>query len=267
MVKIYKIEEYNKYNKITNDFLSALLSLNESNKNINDKKEIIKKIKKDLNLNFNLIGIFGAGIGAFYPIVESLLSGLSVEITEEVIILATICASTIIYLEEKKDKNFKKQRKLVEDSKNLLQELKLRGVGNGIIKKLVSSFYAFKNLFNIIGKHIGSVASGFIDMFSYTNILIPFMGAIHSVVSKNGISLDNLVESLTGISIGIFTLAAKHTLVEVFKKLKSNFKKIKKNKLADKIEKEVETPIINKFSDTYGEENPEKDTEIIQEKQ
>lgn len=264
MVKIYKIDEFVKYENITNDFILNL-DINESKESEEDFKDkenkILKSIIKDLKLNFSLIGVFGAGIGAFYPIANSLMSKMSIEITDDVVVLATICAATIILLEESKIKNFEKQRKIIKDSKTLLEELKLRGVGNGVIKKLITAFYSIKNIFSIIGKHIGAVIGGFTDMFAYTSILIPVMNAINFVIGKYEFTLDNIDDNFLGLSFGVGTVAAKYAIVDIINKIKSKFP-INKKKVID----EIETPIIQKFGDkTYGGEEPNKGEEIIQE--
>lgn len=258
MVKIYKTSEYFKYNDITFDFINSIgySEITESKNN----DEIIKKISNDLKLNFGLVGVFGAGIGVFYPIVQSLMKGLSVDINNEVIILATICAFTIIYLEEKKNNSFEKQRKLISDSKTMLEELKLRGVGNGIIKKIISALYSIKNVFSIIGKHLGAVIGGFVDMFSYTSVLIPVMNAVYFVIDKYNLTLDTLVDNLAGLSLGIGTIMAKHVIIDIINKIKTKFPLIKK-----KIIDEIETPIIQKFGDkTYGSDK-EHSGDMIQE--
>lgn len=264
MAKIYKIEEYSKYQDITSDFISNIL-IKESNESSSEEKEdkIAKNIIKDLSLNIRLVGVFGAGIGAFYPIVQSLMARMSIEITDEVVALATICAFTIIILEESKVKDFEKQRKLVKDSKTLLEELKLRGVGNGVIKKLITAFYSIKNIFSIIGKHIGAVIGGFTDMFAYTSLLIPIMNAVSYVINKYQFTLDNIDDNFLGLAFGIGTITAKHAIIDIINKIKSKFP-INKKKIMD----EIETPVIQKFGDkTYGGQpgNDEDGAQIIQE--
>jgi hypothetical protein len=250
MFKIYKTSEYFKYSDITFDFINSIgySDIAESKNTRENNLTILKRIISDLKLNFNLVGIFGSGIGAFYPIVQSLMHGLSVDLNSEVVVLATICASTIIYLEEKKITDFEKQRKLVKDSKTMLEELKLRGVGNGIVKKIIRAFYSIKNIFYIIARHLGAVVGGFIDMLSYTSILIPIMNGVYFIVDKYDLTLDNLIDNFTGLSIGIGTIVAKHAIIDIVDKIKTKFP-ISKSKIID----EIETPIIQKFGDkTYG---------------
>lgn len=262
MTKIYKTSEYFRYSDITFDFINSIgyTDIIESKNNQEDSSKILDKVVKDLKLNFNLIGIFSTGIGAFYPIVQSLMKGLSIDINLEVTVLATICASTIIYLEEEKIKDFEKRRKLVRDSKTMLEELKLRGVGNGIIKKIIGALYAIKNIFSIIVKHLGAVVGGFVDMLAYTSLLIPVMNAIFIIINKYDLTLDNLIDNFAGLSMGIGTILAKHAIIDIVNKIKTKFP-ISKKKIID----EIETPVIQKFGDkTYGSD--EKQTgDMIQE--
>ena len=263
MVKIYKIEEYSKYQDITSDFISNILinESSESSKKMEDR--ISKNIIKDLGLNIRLVGVFGAGIGAFYPIVQSLMARMNITITDEVVALATICAFTIIVLEESKVKDFEKQRKIVKDSKTMLEELKLRGVGNGVIKKLITAFYSIKNIFSIISKHVGAVIGGFTDMFAYTSLLIPIMNAVGYVINKYQFTLDNIDDNFLGLALGIGTITAKDAIIDIINRIKSKFP-INKKKIMD----EIETPVIQKFGDkTYGGQpnNDEDGAQIIQE--
>ena len=263
MAKIYKIEEYSKYQDITSDFISNILinESSESSKKMEDR--IVKNIIKDLGLNIRLVGVFGAGIGAFYPIVQSLMARMNITITDEVVALATICAFTIIVLEESKVKDFEKQRKIVKDSKTMLEELKLRGVGNGVIKKLITAFYSIKNIFSIISKHVGAVIGGFTDMFAYTSLLIPIMNAVGYVINKYQFTLDNIDDNFLGLALGIGTITAKHAIIDIINRIKSKFP-INKKKIMD----EIETPVIQKFGDkTYGGQpnNDEDGAQIIQE--
>lgn len=262
MVKIYKLKEYKKIDQMTEDFIKSfdkVINENKSEKdNSKDKNKIVKKIVNDLKLNFNLIGIFGAGIGAFYPIVNSLLSNMSIEITDEVIVLSTICALTIIYLEY--CKSSEEREKVTSDSKTLLEELKLRGVGNGVIKKLIAAFESIKNIFSIISKSAGKVISGFVDMFSYTSILVPVMNAIYATIDKYDMNLENIVANFTGLAVGVATVSGKHIMTEIIDKIKSKVP-VKKDKIID----EIETPKIQKFGDkTFGNEK-DNQTEIIKE--
>jgi hypothetical protein len=105
----------------------------------------------------------------------------SIELTYDKVVLLTICAITIIYIEEKFTSAIEEDI-LRKDSKSMLEELKLMGIGNGIVKKLIRIFKS-TSIFKLIGKHVGSIVGGFMDMFAYTAMLIPIMNGIMSLES------------------------------------------------------------------------------------
>ena len=183
----------------------------------------------------------------------------SIDITPDKVVLATIASVSIIYLEEKK--LGKKEDLVRKDCKSMLEELKMMGIGNGLIKKLVEGLKSIKNIFSLIGKHIGSVIVGFIDMFAYTAILIPIMNGILSVVDKYNLNLDTLPQNFLGLGIGIGTIIAKHGISEIINRLKDKFP-INKKKVID----EIETPVVQKIGDmTFGDSEGDQDGELIKE--
>jgi len=258
MIKIKRYQEYFIYDNMSCDLIKSIeLSINENLENT-EFQNIQNRIIKDLKLNFNLSGVFGTGIGAFYPIVQKLMSNTpNITVDSESVVLATICAFTIIYLEEKKIKDIKK---LTKDSKSILEELRMRGIGDFTIKKIVKAFESIKNIFSIISKHTGAVVTNFLDMFSYTSILIPVMNAVLFIIGKYDLNLDTIIQNFIGLGVGIGTIVAKHGVIDILKRLNIYNKK-------KKIIDEIETPIIQKFGDkTYGNELPvDSDSEMIKE--
>ncbi len=261
-----------RYNDLHNEdmaleFINALDgSLNESDKPSDDYVSVQNKIISDLKLNFRLIGTFGAGIGSFYPIVDAIMKNTSVDVerTTEIIVMMTIAAVSIIYLEERKFKDNKEEETITNDAKSLLEELKMRGVGNGIIKKLIKSLSSIKTIFYLITKHLGAVVGGFIDMFAYTSMLMPILNAVLWMINKYEFNLETLPQNFLGLAVGFGTVVAKHGIVEIIKRIKN------KLGIGDKVAKEVindiETPVIHKFSDmTYGDGESNEDGELIKE--
>jgi len=217
-------------------------------------KSIADKIISDLNLNMKFVGTFGTGITAFYPIVESIMKNTQIPIdkTPEIVVMMTITAFTIIYLEEKKSKSEKEEEVLTKDSKSLLEELKLRGVGNGIIKKLIKSFKSMKNIFYTISQKLGAVVGDFIDMFAYTSLLIPIMNGILFIINKYQFNLDTIIENFIGLSVGVGTIVTKQVIVHLIKKLKDKFVISKDDK--EEIVSAIDTPKIKRFDQIDGGE-------------
>ena len=42
----------------------------------------------------------------------------------------------------------------------MLEELKMAGIGNGIVKKLTDGFKSITNIFKTIAKHTGAIVTG-----------------------------------------------------------------------------------------------------------
>jgi hypothetical protein len=231
--------------------------------NFDSYKRIEKKVISDLKLDMRLVLTFGSGIGALYPVVYKMMENLGlsgVEITKETIVLLTIACITIVFLEEKKSKNAEEEERLTKDSKSMLEELRMRGIGDGIVKKVMKSIESIKNVFATISKHVGSIVGGVIDMFGYTAILIPVMNAILWVIGKYDMSVDSVIQNFFSLGVGIASRIAKHGLVELINKLKG----IIPNKTKEEIIDELETPIIQRFGD-IRDKDFEQDGDLIKE--
>lgn len=255
MTSIKRYNDYQDFDKMAYDFIDGLESIiKESDTDDDNYKSIFRKFIKDLKLNFALIGTFGTGIGTFIPIVDKLMRNMNIstEIDTEKIVLLTICSLTIIYLEEKKFKDEKEEQNLIDDSKSMLEELKMMGLGNGIVKIVIKALSSIKNIFNIIGKHVGAVVGGIIDMFAYTALLLPVLNGIQYIVGKYDLTPETLAQNLIGLAAGMGTIIAKHGIVYILNKLKGKWPFKKKEILDD-----IETPVIQKFS-LYNKEDEDQ---------
>lgn len=261
-MKVQKFKEYSKQEEMAFDLINSFDKMIFESDEI-DYKKVQKKIVSDLKLNFRLIATFGAGIGALYPIVEGLMRNMeisSLEITPESIVLLTIASVTITYLEEKRFKSDEEESSLTKDSKSMLEELRMMGIGNGLVKKLIKGLTSIKNIFSLIGKHLGAVVNGVIDMFAYTSLLIPIMNGINFIVGKHDLDLETLPQNFLGLAMGIGTIIAKHGIIEIINKIKNRFPINPKEVLAD-----IETPSIQKFATFTDDEKDSQDGELIKE--
>jgi hypothetical protein len=248
-MKIQKFEEHSLYDSMSLDFIEGFDRIIKESNEVNYNK-IQNKVITDLKLNTELVLTFGTGIGTFYPIVYQLMEKMkidSIELTYDKVVLLTICAITIIYIEEKKFNSTFEEDILRKDSKSMLEELKLMGIGNGIVKKLIRIFKSITSIFKLIGKHVGSIVGGFMDMFAYTAMLIPIMNGILYVIGKYDLNFDNFIKNFIGLSIGVGTIITKHGISMILNKLKSN-NKIGSSK-AKQIIDEIDTSVIHKVSD------------------
>ena len=259
-MKIQKFQQYSLQDSMALDFINSFDGLiTESDET--QYKKVQKRVISDLRLNGNLSLTFGAGIKALYPVVDKLMTNMkisSIDITADKVVLLTICAFTIVYLEEKKFKDGQEEEILTKDSKSMLEELKMMGIGNGIVKKVVKLFKSITSIFTIIGKHLSAVAKGFIDMFAYTAILIPIMNGILYVIGKYELNVDTFLENFAALTMGVGTLIAKNGIIHIIDRLKDKISTKDKKEIVD----EVDTTVIKKVSDFTL--NPE-DGEMINE--
>ena len=246
-MKIQKFQQYSLQDSMAWDFINSFDGLiTESDET--EYKKVQKRVINDLRLNGNLSLTFGAGIKALYPIVDKLMTNMkisSIDITADKVVLLTICAFTIVYLEEKKFKDGQEEDILTKDSKSMLEELKMKGIGNGIVKKVKELFKSITGIFNLIGKHLNSVVKGFVDMFAYTAILIPIMNGILYVVGKYDLSVNTFLENFAALTMGVGTLIAKNGIISIIDKLRDKLSPKDKKEIVD----EVDTTVIKKVSD------------------
>ncbi len=210
---------------------------------------ILKKLSKDLKFNYGLVLTFGVGVRLMYPIVEGLVKNgsLNIEMNIENIILLSIASLTITYLEESKnnsgDSNLPcgcKDRDSCEkcegtgmvksianknDARTILEELKLRGIGNGIVKKMVECFKFFGNIFKDLFKNTKYVVGGLIDMLAYTSILIPIMNGISLIVGKYNLTMDSVIGNTYALTLGVSMFLSKHGFDWLYNKIKGKISK------------------------------------------
>jgi hypothetical protein len=225
-------------------------------------QKVAKKVISDLKLNVSLVATFGAGIGALYPVVQGLMENMNLDsfiLTPESIVLLTLSSVTIAYLQEKKFKSAEEEDQLTKDSKSMLEELKMKGFGNGIVKKLIKSLESVKNIFLVIGKHIGAVIGSIVDMFAYTSLLIPLLNGVMTIIHKYDLNLETLPQNFLGLAVGVGTIIAKHGIVEIINRIKNKFPINPKEVLDD-----IETPAIQRFA-TFGDSEEKQDGDLIKE--
>lgn len=266
-MKVLKFKEYTKFDTMAEELIEMLSNppINEDKNQDSGWKQILNKVFSDLGLNFALITTFGTGIAAMFPIVVELIenNNLNLDSTKENMLLLTITAVAITYLEERKNKTTKVQidmsdQEIKENAQSLLAELKLRGIGNGIVKKVVKSFQAIGNLIKIVFKNVNNVINGFVDMFAYTSLLLPCMNVLASFIDKYSLNLDTLQGNFLSIGVGVLTIISKNGIDYMIKKLGDKFN-LKKDKIMQDLD---ESPIKKyphpSFVDVEGE-NPESE--------
>lgn len=233
MTKILKFKEHENWYNLAENLIEGIINppILESTENEEEISSILKNLQKDLNFNIKLIFTFGTGIASMYPIVLGLIKNqnLKVDLTTENIVLLTLTSVVILALETQKDMDLSK-----EDVKTLLTELKLRGIGNGIVKKMVNCLKSLGNVVGLLFKNTPNVIRSLVDMFAYTSLLIPTMNALSTIVNQYDWTMDTIIGNLSSLGIGILTFLAKNGFDYLVNKLK---KKVKLNPELDKMSK------------------------------
>lgn len=229
-MKVLKFVEFDRYDELALEIIENMANplLNENLDN-DVVKKILTKFSKDLGFNIGMVFTFGTGITLMVPIIQRLIdnSNLSIEVTKENIILLCITVLSVTYLEETKNKtgedlNAKGEESKVKrkDVQTMLAELKLRGIGNGIVKSLANVFVSIGDFFKVILRATPYVINSLFDMFSYTALMIPAMNAISSFIGKYDITIDNIVANLLSIGTAAGALVAKQGVSWLINKLK-----------------------------------------------
>lgn len=245
-MKVLSYKQYQMAEDLANFIANPII--NESDDKDTQIDSILKKLSNDLRFNYGLVFTFGVGVRAMYPIVEGLIKNgvLKVEPTMENIVLVSIAALTITYLEESKNnvgdpevpcdckiksKDCKncggtgmiKSVVTKQDARTILEELKLRGIGNGIIKKMAECFKFLGNILKDLFKNTPYIVNGLIDMLGYTSILIPAMNGISAIIGKYDITMDTLIGNTSAIVLGISIFLSKYGFDWLVNKFKNKF--------------------------------------------
>ena len=245
-MKVLSYKQYQMAEDLANFIANPII--NESDDKGTQIDSILKKLSNDLRFNYRLVFTFGVGVRAMYPIVEGLITNgvLKVEPTMENIVLVSIAALTITYLEESKNKvgdsevpcdckikskdckncggtGMIKSVVTKQDARTILEELKLRGIGNGIIKKMAECFKFLGNILKDLFKNTPYIVNGLIDMLGYTSILIPAMNGISAIIGKYDITMDTLIGNTSAIVLGISIFLSKYGFDWLVNKFKNKF--------------------------------------------
>jgi len=194
MKKLKKFNEVN-YN------LSNINLVNE-NLNINKYQFQLQKLMKQLNIDLYYVEKHKLSIFAFYPLVEQLIKRKSSDkkYTIQDILLIIICGINILSYENK------------EKSQKLINIAIKNNIPESILDYTINIIKNVKGLFTIISEKFGKNITKFIDMLSYTDLFVPFMNVLNSLVEYDSIDFD-------GIDVNSDDMMFKLLINKIMKKL------------------------------------------------
>ena len=207
MVRIQRFDGYSAAVEMAEGFLDAVpgVMVSEAGK----FGDLISKITADLKINAGVIMSFGTGMDVMIPLVHRLVENgeLKVDLNPETVALLTLTSITIAYLQEERDE--RARHRLERDSKSLLEELKLRGIGNGIVKKVVGCLKAVGAVAKLIMRHKGHVLTSLFEMLAYSALCVPVVSALKALVGTYHFTVDNFPNHMASLGVGLASLGAK----------------------------------------------------------
>ena len=198
---ILKFEDYT----INSSILSLIKEFENIDINESSNNNHLNDIVNTLNLNKNIIDIYNSiNFDVLFNIVKELISNdsLNVELNDKNITQSTLSLILISLKNDIEKTNNLKYYKSVDDLKNdirdILEELKLEGIGNGIIKKISAILDQIYDFFKLISKdiQINNIKTLF-DIISNDKLSNTILFPIYNYIKKNNVSMSSLEKTIS----------------------------------------------------------------------
>jgi hypothetical protein len=198
---ILKFEDYT----INSSILSLIKEFENIDINESSNNNHLNDIVNTLNLNENIIDIYNSvNFDVLFNIVKELISNdsLNVELNDKNITQSTLSLILISLKNDIEKTNNLKYYNSVDDLKNdirdILEELKLEGIGNGIIKKISTILEQIYDFFKLISKDIkiNNIKTLF-DIISNDRLSNIILSPIYNYIKKNNVSMNSLEKTIT----------------------------------------------------------------------
>lgn len=198
---ILKFEDYT----INSSILSLIKEFENIDINESSNNNHLNDIVNTLNLNKNIIDIYNSvNFDVLFNIVKELISNdnLNIELNDKNITQSTLSLILISLKNDIEKTNNLKYYKSVDDLKNdirdILEELKLEGIGNGIIKKISTILDQIYDFFKLISKdiQINNIKTLF-DIISNDKLSNTILFPIYNYIKKNNVSMSSLEKTIS----------------------------------------------------------------------
>ena len=186
-------------------------------------KQILDNVVKDLGIQLNFVATFGVAITAYLPIINSLITNSNINITKESVVLLVISSLSILFNERK------------DDIKKINLKIKEQGLFD-YLNMVIKSTKSIKDIFKFLTKGIGKTINFTIDMFAYTAMLIPFLDVVHHLISKQNITLQDLIVMGAAVATGVLSLTVKNFIKDLYQRLKFKIQNVFKLQNKNNIE-------------------------------
>lgn len=177
-------------------------------KKTNKLKSITKQVFDDYKVNIYFVTTFGTSIAFFIPLIERLLyNSEHYNITSyDISLLLIFCIAELVNY---KDGSINEIKKSINE----------KGLTT-LISKVKNNIKSIFKIISKLSKDFGHLIEKLIDMFAYTNILLPFLQIMTEIISEDGININNLPYKLLGLGIGAGSLYIKYLINKIRKKIK-----------------------------------------------
>lgn len=215
-MRILNYKNYNLSNILMNEFIDHLTESNAIS-NLDEISSIVNK----LGLNIGLIDEIGNYSLSLQPLIEQLVinSKLNIELSSSVISIMALTTTCVFYLDEYKSKKIPMLETYLDadafrdDIRFLLEELKLAGVGNGIVKKITECLNAISKIIELLFD-----GSGLFDMQNKLQFN-KVCNSIHTMICDHSMNMNVLIENFTIVNDNISSAIAKNGMSDIMTKL------------------------------------------------
>ena len=163
----------------------------------------IRQIGKEVGIGIELTGKFGAGIGALYGPISSILENSGLIITEKDVVLLLISAMSYMTTSP--------------EAKILYKKIKEEGLEKpfGVVKEALQNIDVVINQFT---KSILGTAMSLFDLFGYTSVFIPIINFITQIITHSDVNSSNLKQIFGGLALSTLGYSLKDKMKRMLKK-------------------------------------------------
>lgn len=185
------MKSVNSYNNFKNNKLKQVSLIdNDSSITNNEFKRYQKeyyKILKHLNINMHYSSSYKLSMSSLFILIKNILDKdniINIENNIENIVIITTCAVSLIVREDK------------DNTGKLVSYANQKGIKEQDINKIMYILLSLKRIFNDVAKNFGKKIELITDMLSYTELFIPFVYVLLSIIKNDLIDINYIFNKL-----------------------------------------------------------------------
>lgn len=138
------------------------------------------KIIKDLGINMHYSSTYKLSMASLFMLIKMVMDNdelMTIESTNYNVIILTTCAVSLIVREDK------------DNVAKLMVYAKEKGIEESDIKRIMTTLLSIKRLFDDVAKNFGKKIDRITDMLSYTELFVPFINVLVSIINHKLIDI------------------------------------------------------------------------------